>query len=67
MADKNFNSDWRITAATIYTKPKDSKMLGSVELDVTELDQYISKKRKEGIKITPTHAFTLILARGLKF
>ena len=67
MSDRNFNKDWRIVAATIYNKPVDSKMLGSVEVDVTDLEKYITEKRKQGLKITPTHIFTLIFARGLKF
>ncbi|MEE4115470.1 MAG: 2-oxo acid dehydrogenase subunit E2 [Marinilabiliaceae bacterium] len=67
MSDINFNTDWRVVASTIYNKPVDSKMLGSVEVDVTDLEKYITNKRKEGLKITPTHIFTLIFARGLKF
>ncbi len=60
------NTDWRKVAAAIYKKPADAKILGSAELDVTDLEEYISSKRKEGLKITLTHVFTLILSRGLK-
>lgn len=67
MAGKNLNSDWRLVASVIYKKPVDSKILGSVEIDVTDLEKYISEKRKQGLRITPTHVFTLIFARGLKF
>lgn len=66
MEEKNFNTEWRKVASAIYIKPIDSKILGSVEIDVTDLEKYISEKRKRGIKITSTHVFTLILARGLK-
>lgn len=66
MANKDLNNDWRIVASAMYSKPVDSKMLGSVEVDVTDLEKYISEKRKQGLKITPTHVFTLIFARGLK-
>ncbi len=35
-----------------------------VEIDVTDLEEYVSQKRKEGIKITLTHIFTLAVAPG---
>ncbi|MFA9392535.1 MAG: 2-oxo acid dehydrogenase subunit E2 [Prolixibacteraceae bacterium] len=60
------NSSWRIVAATIYKKPTDSKVFGAAELDVTDLEQFISVKRKEGLKITLTHVMALIVSRGLK-
>jgi pyruvate/2-oxoglutarate dehydrogenase complex dihydrolipoamide acyltransferase (E2) component len=44
----------------------DSKIFGSVEIDVTDLEEYINEKRKEGLKITLTHIFILIVARALK-
>jgi hypothetical protein len=44
MSTTNFNTDWRITAAAIYRKPNDSKVFGTVELDVTELEQFIADK-----------------------
>jgi pyruvate/2-oxoglutarate dehydrogenase complex dihydrolipoamide acyltransferase (E2) component len=66
MERSDLNTDWRKVAAAIYKKPADAKILGSAELDVTDLEAYISKKRKEGLKITLTHIFTLILSRGLK-
>ena len=62
----NLNNDWRKTAAAIYHKPIDSKVFGSVEIDVTELEKFINRKRREGLKITLTHIFTLAVARALK-
>lgn len=59
------NSDWRKVAASVYRKPVDSKIFGAVEIDVTDLETFISQKRKEGIKITLTHFFTLAVARAL--
>lgn len=59
------NSDWRKVASTIYKKPVDSKIFGAVELDVTQLEEYISSKRKEGLKITLTHFFVLTMARAV--
>ncbi|PIF02344.1 MAG: dehydrogenase [Draconibacterium sp.] len=63
---ENFNTSWRKVASTIYNKPSDSKIYGSVELDITELEKYISKKRKSGLKITLTHIITLIIGRALR-
>jgi pyruvate/2-oxoglutarate dehydrogenase complex dihydrolipoamide acyltransferase (E2) component len=60
------NNNWRRVAAAVYKKPTDAKILGSVEIDVTEIEDYINRKRKEGLRITLTHVFTLIIARALK-
>ncbi len=61
----NLNTNWRKVASTIYQKPTDSKIYGSVDIDVTELEKYIVQKRKEGIKITLTHVMTLIVGRAI--
>ena len=66
MPESDLNTDWRKVSAAIYRKPVDSKIFGSVEVDVTELEVFIAEKRKEGLKITMTHIFTLIVARALR-
>ena len=63
---ENFNTSWRKTASTIYTKPIDSKIFGSVEIDITELERYIQAQRKAGVKVTLTHFFLLATARAIK-
>lgn len=63
---KNLNSDWRKVASVIYKKPIDSKVFGAVDLDVTELENFVSDKRKQGLKITLTHIMALTVARALK-
>lgn len=62
----DYNNNWRKVASTIYRKPTDSKIYGLVELDVTELERYISEKRKEGIKTTLTYLITLIIGRAIR-
>ena len=62
---EQFNTPWRLTASTIYRKPVDSKILGSAELDVTDLEAYISELRKKGTKVTLTHFFTLAAGRAI--
>lgn len=60
------NTSWRKTASTIYKKPVDSKIFGSVEIDITDLEKYIAEKRKSGVKITLTHFFLVATARAIK-
>jgi pyruvate/2-oxoglutarate dehydrogenase complex dihydrolipoamide acyltransferase (E2) component len=64
---KKFNTDWRKVASTIYRKPIDSKIYGSVEIDVTELEKFVSEKRKQRVKTTLTQIITLIIGRALKY
>jgi pyruvate dehydrogenase E2 component (dihydrolipoamide acetyltransferase) len=66
MNSENLNTDWRKVSAALYKKPVDSKIFGSVELDVTDLEEFISNQRKNELKITLTHIFTLIIARALR-
>lgn len=67
MASTNdYNNNWRKVASTIYKKPTDSKIYGTVEIDVTELEKYVAQKRKEGIKTTLTYLITLIVGRGIR-
>lgn len=63
---EELNSGWRKVASSIYRRPIDSKIFGSVEIDVTDLEAYIAEKRKLGIKATLTHVFILAAARALK-
>lgn len=60
-----WNTPWRLTASTIYSKPVDSKILGSVDLDVTDLEQYLKKLRQKNVKVTLTHFFTAVAARAI--
>jgi pyruvate/2-oxoglutarate dehydrogenase complex dihydrolipoamide acyltransferase (E2) component len=59
------NSPWRILTTIIYKKPRDSKIFGSVEFDVTEVEAFVAEQRKNGLKITLTHIFLLAFARGV--
>lgn len=66
MSNSEFNTDWRKVSSALYKKPSDGKIFGSVEIDVTDLEAYVAQKRKEGLKITLTHIFTLAVGRALK-
>ncbi len=63
----DLNNDWRMVASAIYKRPTDSKILGQSEVDVTDLEAYISGKRKKGIKVTLTQVLTLAAARALRY
>lgn len=62
---EELNNGWRKIASSIYRRPTDSKIFGSVEIDITDLETYIAEKRKNGIKATLTHIFILGAARAL--
>lgn len=64
---QQLNTPWRKVASTIYEAPKDSKLFGSVELDMTQIDAYIKEKRKAGIKVTHTHVMAAVLSRMVAF
>ena len=64
--DHQLNNDWRILTTVIYRKPRDSKIFGSVEFDVTEVEDFVNARRQEGLKITLTHIFLLAFARGMR-
>jgi len=62
-----FNTPWRVTAAAIYTTPTDSRVYGTLDIDVTEARNFLERRRDEGVKITMTHLATAVLARAIAF
>lgn len=62
-----FNTPWRVTAAAIYTTPTDSRVYGTLDIDVTESKRFIDEKREQGEKITMVHVATAVLARAVAF
>jgi hypothetical protein len=36
-----FNTPWRVTAAAIYTAPTDSRVYGTLDIDVTDASRFI--------------------------
>ena len=62
-----FNTPWRVTAAAIYTTPTDSRVYGTLDVDVTDAKRFLDKKRGSGTKITMTHLATAVLARAVAF
>lgn len=62
-----FNTPWRVTAAAIYTTPTDSRVYGSLEIDVTDAKRFIDEKREAGTKLTMTHLVTAVVSRAVAF
>ena len=62
-----FNTPWRVTAAAIYTTPTDSRVYGTLDIDVTEARRFMQKRREGGVKITMVHIATAVLARAVAF
>ncbi len=62
-----FNTPWRRTAAAIYTTPTDSRVYGTLDLDVSDARRFMQAKRKNGVKITMVHLTTAALARAVAF
>jgi pyruvate/2-oxoglutarate dehydrogenase complex dihydrolipoamide acyltransferase (E2) component len=62
-----FNTPWRVTAAAIYTAPSDSRIYGSLDIDVTDARRFMEEKRKAGVKMTMVHMTTAVIARAVAF
>ena len=62
-----FNTPWRVTSAAIYTTPTDSRVYGTLDIDVTAAKRFLDRKRADGVKITMTHLATAVLARAVAF
>lgn len=62
-----FNTPWRVTSAAIYTTPTDSRVYGTLDIDVTDAAQFLRDKREQGVKITMVHLATAVLARAIAF
>jgi len=62
-----FNTPWRVTSAAIYTTPTDSRVYGTLDIDVTDAKRFMQEKREAGVKITMVHLATAVLARAVAF
>ena len=56
-----------MTSAAIYTTPTDSRVYGTLDIDVTDAASFLRDKREQGIKITMVHLATAVLARAIAF
>ena len=59
----NISTPWRQIAAAAYSGPKDCRIFGTIEVDITATMDYITHKRESGEKPTLIHFVTAALAR----
>ena len=62
-----FNTPWRVTSAAIYTTPTDSRVYGTLDIDVTDAKRFMDEQRQNGVKLTMVHLATAVLARAVAF
>ena len=62
-----YNTPWRLVASTIFGPPKDGKLFGTMEVDVTGTEKYIWEQRKAGKKITMTSVVVAAVAQTLAY
>jgi len=62
-----FNTPWRVTSAAIYTTPTDSRVYGTLDIDVTDAKRFMKERREAGQKVTMVHLATAVLARAVAF
>jgi len=60
-----FNTPWRLVANTVFGPPKDGKLYGTMDIDITETYEYIWAERKAKRKITMTSVVVAAVARTL--
>lgn len=60
-----YNSPWRRLATALYTVPKDSRVYGTVEIDITAAERLVKKTRAAGKKITFTHLAVAAIGRAI--
>lgn len=62
-----FNTPWRVASAAIYTTPTDSRVYGTLDIDVTDALEFVKSQRRGGIKMTMVHVTVAALARAVAF
>ena len=67
MSEDKFNTPWRLIANAIYSPAKDAKVYGTLDVDVTTADKFITQQRKAGNKITMTSVMVAAVARAMAF
>jgi pyruvate/2-oxoglutarate dehydrogenase complex dihydrolipoamide acyltransferase (E2) component len=66
MAERpHLDTAWRRVATALYRRPREGKVFGSVELDITRIESYMQALRDKGIKTTLTHVLFLAIARAI--
>lgn len=65
MEDLRYNTPWRRMATAIFERPRDGRVFGAYDIDVTDAVAWIDELRAEGHQVTPTHIVIAGLGRAL--
>ena len=60
-----YNTPWRLVANTVFGPPKSGKLYGTMDVDITETEEYIWSERKANRKITMTSIAIAAIAKTL--
>jgi pyruvate/2-oxoglutarate dehydrogenase complex dihydrolipoamide acyltransferase (E2) component len=60
-----YNTPWRLVANTVFGRPKDGKLYGTMDVDITDTEKYMWAERKSKRKITMTSIVIAAVARTL--
>lgn len=65
MEDLRYNTPWRKMTTAVFDRPRDGKVSGAYDMDVTEAMAWLEEQRAQGQQITPTHLVMASLGRAL--
>jgi pyruvate dehydrogenase E2 component (dihydrolipoamide acetyltransferase) len=65
MGKKSKTTSWRDFSIAAYAAPTDAKIYGIYDVDVSNIMEYIQKRRVEGVRLTITHFLTAAVARSM--
>ena len=60
-----FDTPWRRSTVAIYRPPVDSRTYGTLDVDITNLLEYLEKQKQQGINLTLTQVVAAALGRAL--
>lgn len=60
-----YNTPWRLVASTVFGPPKSGKLYGTMDVDITDTEEYIRSERKAKRKITITSVTIAAIAKTL--
>ena len=64
-SEMRFGTSWRRTAAAVFSRPTDGKVMGFVNLDFRPATEAIARWNAQGHRVTPMHIMMAIMARVL--
>ena len=62
-----FDTPWRRMAAAIFERPRDGRVFGMMDIDVTDAMAWMRERNAAGARLTPTHLVTTAFAHSIAF